>query len=413
MRSRSSRLVHLTCAALLVTAVTPSGQGQATRLTVPPPPGGSRPARLKQPRIAPLAETSLTEVHRQVIAKYSAGGRPGNALMTLLTTPDLVDGTMPFQNYITSQSSLEPRHRELLILRTAWLLNNDYIWGEHAIAAKKAGFNAVDLRRVAEGTGGRGWDPFDATLLKLADELFRNSFISDATWKALAARYDMFHLLDAVMTVADFTTIGLLYNSFGVQPDPEFVDRIPLDVPYRIAVPPREPDLRVARVQPLSGTGLAIARTFANYPKMAEPRGSGADFVNRRSKLDPRFREILILRTGWDAQAEYEWAQHVGSVGRAREKGLDPLKIAQGPEAPGWDPFEKLLLQAADELYTDSMISDKTWAAMAVRFDSAMMMSATATATNYRMVSMALNALGVQIDPGDERFPASAKAPAR
>jgi len=298
-----------------------------------------------------------------------------------------------------------------LILRTAWLLNNDYLWGEHAIEAKKAGFSATDLRRVAQGPAAQGWEPFDATLLKLADEMFRNTFISDATWKPLAARYDMFHLLDAVMTVTDFTTTGLLYNSFGVQPDAEFADHIPLDVPYRITVPQREPDLKMARVQPLAGTGLAIARTFANYPKLAEPRTSGADFVNRKSKLDPRLREILILRTGWDAQAEYEWAQHVGSVGRAREKGLDPLKIAQGPEAPGWDPFEKLLLQAADELYTDSLISDKTWTAMAMRFDPTLMMSATATAANYRMVSMALNALGVQIDPGEERFPGKADSP--
>jgi alkylhydroperoxidase family enzyme len=406
MRSMNAQLVSLTCAAVLaVTAAQPLGQEQPPRLTVPPPPGGSRPVRLTRPRIAPLVETALTDAQRQMIAKYQAGGRPGNALLTLLTLPDLVDGTMPFLNYIARQSSLEPRHRELLILRTAWLLNNDYLWGEHASEANKAGINAADLRRIAEGPAAQGWQPFDATLLKVADELFRNTFISDATWKALAARYDMFHLLDAVMTVTDITTIGLLYNSFGVQPDAEFADHIPLDVPYRLTVPTREPDLRVARVQPLPGTGLAIARTFANYPKLAEPRGSGADFVNRKSKLDPRQREILILRTGWNAQAEYEWAQHVGSVGRAREKGLDPLKISQGPSAPGWDPFERLLLQAADELYTDSLISDKTWTAMAMRFDPALMMSATATAANYRMVSMALNALGVQIDPGEERFP--------
>lgn len=409
MRSMTAHLVWLTCAAVLVaTATEPSGQGQP-RLTVPAPPGGSRPVRLTRPRIPPIAETALTDAHRQLLAKHQIGARPGNAAMTLLTIPDLVDGVMTFQNYITGQSSLERRHRELLILRTAWLLNNDYIWGEHAIEAKKAGFTAADLRRVAQGPEAQGWEAFDTTLLKLADELFRNTFVSDATWNALTARYDMFHLLDAVMTVTDFTTTGLLYNSFGVQPNQEFADHIPLDVPYRITVPRREPSLRVARVQPLAGTGLAIQRTFANYPKLAGPRGSGADFVNRKSKLDPRMREILILRTGWDAQAEYEWAQHVGSVGRAREKGLDPLKIAQGPEAPGWDPFEKLLLQAADELYTDSLISDKTWTALAMRLDPTLMMSATATAANYRMVSMALNALGVQIEPSEkERFPAGA-----
>src|SRR5450759_1150299 len=104
-------------------------------------------------------------------------------------------------------------------------------------------------------------------------------------------------------------------------------------------------------------------------------------------------------------QSEYEWAQHVGSVGRAREKGLEPIAIAQGPTAPGWNPFEAALLTAADELYRDSFISERTWNALTARFDRPVLMNAVISAANYRMVSMALNALGVQIDPGDERFP--------
>lgn len=404
------RLVCVSCiAALVASPVGTKGQSTSVRLAVPAPPGNSRPVRHTSPRIRPLTDAQLTDTHRRVLAKYRAGEKPGNAIRTLVTIPDLVDGTLPFQEYIANRSSLSPRHREILILRTAWLLNNDYVWAEHAAAARRAGLDAGDMRRVAQGAGVRGWDPFEATLLRLADELFRNSSVTDTTWKALEAQYDMFHLLDAVMTVTDFTTLGLLYNTFGVQPDPDHTDRIPLDVPYRISVPPREPPLRAPRIRPLPGNGLAIARTFANYPALAEPRSTGANYVNQISKLDPRFREILILRTGWDAQAEYEWAQHVGSVGRAREKGLDPVKIAQGPDADGWTPFERTLLQAADELFTDSTISDRTWRALAERFDTTMLMNATITAANYRMVSMALNALGVQIDPGDERFPAGAQ----
>ena len=41
---------------------------------------------------------------------------------------------------------------------------------------------------------------------------------------------------------------------------------------------------------------------------------------------------MLILRIGWNCQSEYEWAQHVGSVG-ARDYGLDPVRIAEGPDA--------------------------------------------------------------------------------
>jgi alkylhydroperoxidase family enzyme len=213
--------------------------------------------------------------------------------------------------------------------------------------------------------------------------------------------------MDAVMTVTDFTTVSLMYNSLGIQPDERATERIPADIPYRVVVPEREAPLVVARIEPAQGDGIAIARTFARYPTLAQSR-TGSTYVNQGSKLDPRYRELLILRTGWDCQAEYEWAQHVGSVGRARQMGLPIDRIAMGPDAPGWDPFEATLLRAADELYRDSFVSDRTWNALAARFDNAMMMNTLITAANYRMVSMALNALGVQLEPGNERFPAGA-----
>ena len=372
---------------------------------LPDRPGGTRPVQLTKSRIPPLPETQWTDVHRQLAAKFSRDGRTGNDLRTLLHVPEMVEGLMPFNIYVSSESSLSPRHREILILRTAWLCGNQYVWSSHVALANRLGLTAGEIRQVAQGPDTPGWEPFEATLLRMADELYRNSAVSDATWKALAARYDMYHLMDAVMTVADFTTLSIIYNSMGVPPDEGVVDRLPADIPYRVAVPEREPPLGAARIEPVEGSGIAITRTFARYPKLAEPRSRNSNYVNQRSKLLPRYREMLILRTGWNCQSEYEWAQHVGSVGRARDYGLDPVRIAEGPTAPGWDPFEAALLQAADELYRDAILSDRTWTTLAARFDATMMMNAIVTASNYRMVSMALNALGVQIEPGNERFP--------
>ncbi len=62
-------------------------------------------------------------------------------------------------------------------------------------------------------------------------------------------------------------------------------------------------------------------------------------------------------------------------------------------------------MNAADELYRDSIISDRTWNAMAERFDTTVLIDATTSAANYRANAMALNTLGIQIDPGDERMP--------
>ena len=66
------------------------------------------------------------------------------------------------------------------------------------------------------------------------------------------------------------------------------------------------------------------------------------------------------------------------------------------------------LLRASDELYRDDMISDATWSALAARLDTRQLLDVLTTSGGYRMVSMALNTLGVQLEPGAVRFPAPA-----
>ncbi len=88
-----------------------------------------------------------------------------------------------------------------------------------------------------------------------------------------------------------------------------------------------------------------------------------------------------------------------------RSVALEPLRIAQGPGAEGWSPFSVTLLTLADELYRDAMVSDETWAAVTAEFDTRETIAALMTVSNYRLVSMSLNAFGVQLLPTDERFP--------
>jgi alkylhydroperoxidase family enzyme len=324
---------------------------------------------------------------------------------TLLHLPALAEGVLPYTNYLLEDSTLPPRRRYVLALRAAWLSGSQFLWARYAPAARAAGLSDAEIRRVAEGAGAAGWSAGDAALLRMADELYRISSVKEATWQSVSAEHDVHGLMDAVETVNHFTTLAILYNSLGVQPDESAADRLPADVPYRLFAGEREPPLTRARVTPVAGTGIAVSRTLARHPRMNAARARRANFINRVSALQPRHREMLILRIGWDAQSEYEWAQHVGSVGRAREHGLDPVRIAEGPAAPGWDPFEQAILRAADELYRDAMVSDGTWRTLRERFDVASMMSAVFTASSYRATSMVLNALGVQLEPGDERFP--------
>jgi alkylhydroperoxidase family enzyme len=123
------------------------------------------------------------------------------------------------------------------------------------------------------------------------------------------------------------------------------------------------------------------------------------------STLPPRERQILILRTGWLCRCEYEWSQHV-IIGRMAGLSDDEIRrITEGPAAPGWDPFEAALLRAVDELRADAMIGDATWAMLTARYGTPELLDLIFTVGQYTMVSMALNTLGVALDPGVEGFP--------
>jgi len=64
-----------------------------------------------------------------------------------------------------------------------------------------------------------GWEAFDATLLRAADELHGDDCLSDATYAALTARYDAQQLLDVVFTVGQYHTVSMALNSLRVQRD--------------------------------------------------------------------------------------------------------------------------------------------------------------------------------------------------
>ena len=51
------------------------------------------------------------------------------------------------------------------------------------------------------------------------DELHDDAFITDATWNALAQRYNQQQLMDVVATVGQYNLVSMFLNSFGVQLD--------------------------------------------------------------------------------------------------------------------------------------------------------------------------------------------------
>ena len=184
--------------------------------------------RLSEPRIQPVQDDEATDEQREILAAASVGGRPPlNVQRTTAQHPDLARARQAFSSHIMRNTSLPPRERELLILRTGWNCRSEYEFAQHSRYGRSVGLSDEEIRRVAAGPDAEGWDPFDASLLRAADELHGDAFISDATWDAIADHYSVQQLMDAVFTVGAYHIVSMALNSFGVQFEPYTTDRFP------------------------------------------------------------------------------------------------------------------------------------------------------------------------------------------
>ena len=157
------------------------------------------------------------------------------------------------------------------------------------------------------------------------------------------------------------------------------------------------------------GRPLNIFATFANHPKLLKRWSVLANHALFKTTLPARERELLILRTGFRCGSDYEWGQHVGI---AREAGLTDAEIdrvAAGPGAAGWSRADRALLQAADELHDDQLVTDATWDELSLDWDTEQLMDIVFTVGIYTQIAMALRSFGVQREDGVPGLPDGAR----
>jgi alkylhydroperoxidase family enzyme len=143
---------------------------------------------------------------------------------------------------------------------------------------------------------------------------------------------------------------------------------------------------------------LNIFRALSHSPVAMRRFMKFGAYLLDEGKLDPKLRELAILRAGFLCRSPYEFSQHV-SFGR--RVGLSDAQI-RGVAAPNvalFDPKEMAVLAYAGELTSDARVSDAAYGAVAAFLNEEEIVELTLVVGYYNMVSRALNALQVDIDP--------------
>ena len=177
--------------------------------------------------------------------------------------------------------------------------------------------------------------------------------------------------------------------------------------------PPYEPDTAalLAKWMPPGNDvePLRLFRTLAVHDELASrmrPLGAG---ILGHPRLEPRERELLILRTCARAGAEYEWGVHAIAFGGPL--GLTERQLAAtvhgAADDAAWSAHDAQLIAAADALYDGDAIPDELWAALARRLCDDQLLELVVVAGWYRLLACVINVAQVELEPWAPRFPAA------
>jgi 4-carboxymuconolactone decarboxylase len=115
--------------------------------------------------------------------------------------------------------------------------------------------------------------------------------------------------------------------------------------------------------------------------------------------LDPKLRELAIIQVAADAEARYEWVQHVAI---ARDAGVPDEQIAaveaRRLDDPSLGDGERAVLSFAREVVAGPQVSDATFAAVSEQLSPREIVELLLTVGNYLMLARVMTTLELEID---------------
>jgi len=118
-------------------------------------------------------------------------------------------------------------------------------------------------------------------------------------------------------------------------------------------------------------------------------------------EMDIRDRELAILRIAWLSRAPFEWGSHV-KIARRNGVALEEIeRVIAGSSAPGWSRRDCAIVRAMEELHTDSMITDDTWADLQDFYNDRKLIELVILAGQYKTVAYYQNSLRLPLPEGN------------
>jgi 4-carboxymuconolactone decarboxylase len=162
---------------------------------------------------------------------------------------------------------------------------------------------------------------------------------------------------------------------------------------------------RIARTRAAAEPDVPRPNSFRaplNSPAAAEAVGGLGEHIRFGSTLDPVAREIAILSVARQTDSDYEWAHHEPVARRVGVNDQVIEAIRSGRAPMGIPAKDGIFAQAAKEMVSDGTLSPRTFQAVEHMLGPGGAVELVVVVGYYAMLSTALSALGIELEPGLE-----------
>ncbi|HEX5595202.1 MAG TPA: carboxymuconolactone decarboxylase family protein [Micromonosporaceae bacterium] len=161
------------------------------------------------------------------VLRAMAGKRKINIFRMIANSENCAPEVLALGQALSKGSSLDPVHREIVILRVAHLTGAAYQWHEHTAVAQRVGFTPAKIDAVAAyptQDQATTFTPFERTLLEFTDAVVATTTASDELFDAVRAQYDNSRLVELVLLIGFYMMVGRVMNTFQLELQTEAVD---------------------------------------------------------------------------------------------------------------------------------------------------------------------------------------------
>jgi alkylhydroperoxidase family enzyme len=170
--------------------------------------------RPSAPRVQPIPK-----VAERARERMTGPANAVNVVATLATNRLVSKGVGSLSGALLFDGSRPPRLRELVILRMGWNCQAVYEFGQHTLFGRAAGVSAEEISFVTRPLSQHAWSDAEAVALQIADDLYTDDCVSDATWAEAERHFDHSGIIEIMASALCYRMVSGLLNSCGVQLD--------------------------------------------------------------------------------------------------------------------------------------------------------------------------------------------------